>query len=249
MNKSLEYKKYFEGKKVTKQGFGILGRGIGVTKFLLASGAEVLVVDSKPESDFLENIKELESFMIEKNIPKTKVKYSFGPHSKTDFEKCDFVVQASGVPKGNSFLAHAKSLQIPVYQEASLFCEIIGEYNKTLIDKEKIKIVGVTGTRGKTTTTFLIYEMLKDHFGDDRIHIGGNVQGVATLDLLTTIKPGDIIVLELDSWVLQGLGGIKYSPDIAVFTNLMPDHMNYYNGNMSEYLYDKANIFLNQDNS
>ena len=58
-HKQVEYKKYFEGKKITKQGFGILGRGIGVVKFLLESGAQVLVTDTKPESDFLENIKEV----------------------------------------------------------------------------------------------------------------------------------------------------------------------------------------------
>ena len=72
------------------------------------------------------------------------------------------------------------------------------------------------------------------------------MRGLATLPLLKKVKPGDIVILELDSWQLQGFGDAKISPHISVFTNFMRDHMNYYKGDMSKYFSDKANIFKYQ---
>ena len=69
---------------------------------------------------------------------------------------------------------------------------------------------------------------------------------MATLPLLKKVKAGDIVVLELDSWQLQGFGDTRTSPHIAVFTTFMRDHMNYYKGNMQQYFNDKANIFKHQ---
>ena len=66
---------------------------------------------------------------------------------------------------------------------------------------------------------------------------------MATLPLLKKTKVGDIVVLELDSWQLQGFGDAKISPHVAVFTNFLVDHMNYYKGDMGKYFADKANIF------
>lgn len=102
-------------------------------------------------------------------------------------------------------------------------------------------IVGVTGTRGKSTVTHLIYHALKK--AGRRAHLGGNVQGVSTLALLPRVKKGDVCVLELDSWQLQGFGELKISPQIAVFTNLQDDHLLYYQNNREAYFADKANIF------
>ena len=83
---------------------------------------------------------------------------------------------------------------------------------------EDIKVIGVTGTRGKTTTTTLIYEILKSAFGK-KVHLGGNIKGTSALSLLNKIKDGDMVVMELDSWCLHGIGDIKKSPQISVFTN------------------------------
>ena len=78
-----------------------------------------------------------------------------------------------------------------------------------------------------------------------KVVLGGNVRGVSTLALLPEVQSGDIAVLELDSWQLQGFGDLKISPHISIFTNLMPDHQDYYT-NMDEYFADKANIFRYQ---
>jgi UDP-N-acetylmuramoylalanine--D-glutamate ligase len=86
------------------------------------------------------------------------------------------------------------------------------------------------------------------------VHLAGNIQGRSTLALLKFIKPGDLVVLELDSWCLHGMGDIHKSPNVSVFTNLMPDHLNFYLKNskdegeaMEKYFTDKAQIYLNQN--
>ena len=106
-----------------------------------------------------------------------------------------------------------------------------------------VKIVGVTGTRGKSTITHMIYHTLRAN--GHPAHLGGNVRGVSTLALLPQMRSGDVAVLELDSWQLQGFGELQMSPHIAVFSNLMPDHQNYYK-DMEEYFADKANIYKYQ---
>jgi len=241
------YEKYFKGRRITKQGFGILGRGYGVVKFLIDAGADIVVTDMKPREYFTNQIDEIERYIRENKL-NNKIQWIFGEHRMQDFEKenCDFVIQASGVPKNNIYLNNAKEFDIKVYQEGSLFCDIVRDFNNDKVESDKIKIIGITGTRGKTTTTFIIYEILKNYFGIDSVYLGGNVQGVATLELLKKVKQGDFVVMELDSWVLQGFADIKFSPNISVFTNFMPDHMNYYRNDMQDYFMDKAAIFLNQ---
>ena len=107
-----------------------------------------------------------------------------------------------------------------------------------------VQVIGVTGTRGKTTVTSLIYHILKK--AGKKVHLGGNIRGVATLALLPKVKSGDIVVLELSSWQLQGFGESKIAPNISVFTNFLNDHMNYYKNNLKDYFTDKAYIFKYQ---
>jgi UDP-N-acetylmuramoylalanine--D-glutamate ligase len=131
--------------------------------------------------------------------------------------------------------------------DASWFVEITPE----------VKTVAVTGTRGKSTTTYLIYETLKSvektKTVKGKVYLGGNIRGLATLPYLKKVRAGDIMVLELDSWQLQGFGDEKISPNISVFTNLLSDHLNYYlkvsrdeTEAVSRYFLDKANIFSSQ---
>ena len=108
------------------------------------------------------------------------------------------------------------------------------------------RIIGITGTRGKTTTTSLIYEILRASGAPTLI--GGNVAGVETLSLLSQITAETQVVLELSSWQLEGLVPHTISPQVAVMTNVYPDHLNTYNG-MEDYAEAKANIFRYQDAS
>jgi UDP-N-acetylmuramoylalanine--D-glutamate ligase len=120
-----------------------------------------------------------------------------------------------------------------VRMSADLFVEIAG-----------IPVIGVTGTRGKSSVTHMIAAILEA--AGKKVLLGGNVRGVSTLALLGEATPEHIAVLELDSWQLQGFGDARISPRIAVFTTLYSDHLNYYKNNPEQYLADKANIFLYQ---
>lgn len=224
------YLPYFENKKVTVMGLGLLGRGIGDTAFLAQNGAEIIVTDKKTSEQLavsLEALKECRGLA-----------YVLGEHRLEDFENRDFILKSAGVPLDSEYIAHARSNKIPVLMSASLVCDIV---MKELPD---VVIIGVTGTRGKSTTTEMIAHVLREN--GSRVHLGGNIRGVANLPLLDEIEDGDFLVLELDSWQLQGFGDMKISPHIAVFTSFMDDHMNYYKNDKELYFNDKVNVYRNQ---
>ncbi len=226
MNQSENYRDFFEGKKITMLGLGLLGRGVNVAKFLAELGAKLTITDLKTAEVLTPSLKQLSKF---KNI-----RYVLGEHKLEDFRGVDMVIKAAGVPLDSPYIAEARKNKIPIEMDASLFAKFT-----------PATIVGVTGTRGKSTVTHLIEHILNIAY-PKHVFAGGNVRGMATLPLLKKTKVGDIVVLELDSWQLQGFGDAKISPHIAVFTNFMVDHMNYYKGSMSKYFADKANIFKYQ---
>ncbi len=244
MPKRLNYQDYFRGKKITVIGLGLLGRGVGDVKFLAEGGADLIVTDLKSEKELSVSLKKLKPKIY--NLK--PITYHLGKHQLADFRNRDFILKAAGVPLDSPYIAEARKNKVPVEMSTALFARI------ALSEIEGLKIIGVTGTRGKSTTTHLIYEILKAGLNPEgvgrtirgRIVLGGNVKGVSTLALLKKIKSGDVVVLELDSWQLQGFGEAKISPHIAVFTNFLPDHLNYYKGNMKKYYEDKANIFKYQ---
>ena len=217
----------FEGKKITVLGLGLLGRGVGDVEFLAKCGAHVLVTDKKSEKELAESVKKLKQY--------PNVSFRLGGHDEKDFVDCDLVIKGAKTPLDSPYIAAARKAGIPVAMSTALFA-------KYAIQESAI-IVGVTGTRGKSTVTHMIYHCLQ-RAGRHAL-LGGNVRGVSTLAMLPDVKQGDIAVLELDSWQLQGFGDLKISPHISVFTNLMPDHQDYYKS-MDEYFRDKENIFKYQ---
>lgn len=219
------YKQYFAGKKVTLMGLGLLGRGVGDARFLAGCGAELLVTDLKTEAELTDSLVQLKEF--------PHVTYHLGGHRLEDFNGRDLIIKAAGVPLDSPFIAEAHKNKIPVRMSADLFAELGGA-----------AIVGVTGTRGKSTVAHLIAHILKT--AGKQVLLGGNVRGISTLAQLSEVTADTIAVLELDSWQLQGFAEAHLSPHVAVFTTFMPDHMNYYGNSMEKYFADKANIFLNQ---
>ncbi len=216
----------FRGKKITVMGLGLLGRGVGDARYLAECGAELIVTDLKSREELAESIAQLESF--------PNVTFVLGEHRLEDFNSRDMILKAAGVPLDSMYITEAKNHGIPVRMSADLFAEI-----------SNIPVVGVTGTRGKSTVTHMVHAVLKE--AGRSVLLGGNVRGVSTLALLKEVEPESIAVLELDSWQLQGWGEANMSPHIAVFTTLYSDHQNYYKNDPSQYLLDKANIFLYQD--
>lgn len=211
-------------------GLGVLGRGLQVTEFLLECGADITVTDLKRKEDLESSTKKLSG---------KSVKYFLGGHRLEDFEDKDFVVKAAGVPLNSPFIEHAEKNGVKVVMDASLFARLVEDA------RPEITLVGVTGTRGKSMTTALIYYALKKNEGrlGRKIFLGGNMRNTATLPIIKKVQPGDIVVLELDSWQCQGFGTEAISPRVAVFTNLMEDHLNYYKNDRKQYLLDKSNIY------
>jgi UDP-N-acetylmuramoylalanine--D-glutamate ligase len=211
----------FKGKKITLMGLGLLGRGVGDAEFLAACGAELIVTDLKTAAELAPSIERLKAF--------PNIMYHLGEHRLEDFENRDMIIRAPNTPLDSPFIAHARERGIPVEMDASLFAKL-----------SPATIVGITGTRGKSTTTHLIYEMARAA-GKDPV-LGGNERGTATLPMLATTDATSTVILELDSWQLQGFADTKISPHISVWTNFLPDHMNYYKGDMDRYFEDKAAI-------
>lgn len=224
------YAEYFYGKKVTVMGLGLLGRGVGDTHFLAENNAELIVTDMKDQEALAESVKILAGYH--------GIVYHLGAHVPTDFEKRDFILKASGVPLDSPYIAHAKSLGIPVYMSAALVAHIITKVNLG------VTIIGITGTRGKSTVTQMVAHILAS--SGLRVFLGGNIRGIANLPLLKALEEGDYLVLELDSWQLQGFGDLKISPHISIFTSFLDDHLNYYKDNKEAYFNDKANIYRHQ---
>jgi len=213
----------FKNKRILVVGLGLQAGGVGIASFFSKLGSKVKVTDIKTEQELDTSIKDLKQYPIE---------YTLGQHKLEDFINTDYIFKGPGVKWDIPEIIQAQKKGIPIELEASFVVSLLD-----------CKTIGVTGTRGKSTTTHMIYEILKK--SGKNVHIGGNISGVSTINLLNTVKENDIVVLELSSWALSGFHKKKMSPNIAVFTNFYPDHLNYYKS-INEYLYDKKAIYMYQ---
>ncbi len=211
------------GKRVLIMGLGLHGSGIAAARYAAQHGAIVRVTDLRSAEILAPSIQALAGLPIE---------YVLGEHCNQDFLWAEVVIRVPGVRRNSPYLQlareHGASIELEI---AFFFLECPG------------RIIGVTGTRGKTTTATLIYELLRAH-GIPTV-IGGNVAGVETLSLLPQITPETLVVLELSSWQLEGLTPHALSPSVAVMTNIYPDHLDTYQ-DMEEYAAAKATIFRYQ---
>jgi len=222
----MDVRAQLEGKKVTVMRIGLLGRGVGDAAFLARNGAQVLVVDDAPQEVMQASVDALTQY--------ENITFKFGPYDLEDFRHADFILKGAGTPLDAPEILEAQAHGVPVKMSASWFMELSG-----------LSVIGVTGTRGKSTVTHMLHEILKE--AKIPVLLGGNVRGVSTLALLDEATPEHLALFELDSWQCQGFGDEKKSPHLSVFTTFMPDHMNYYHDDMELYLRDKANIFLYQN--
>lgn len=213
----------FKGKKITVMGLGLHGGGTATVAFLSALGAKLVVTDLKTKEELAPSLEKLGNL--------ENVEYVFGQHRVEDFTNVDMVIKNPSVPWTNKHIKLALEKNIPVEMDASLFFQLC-----------KNPIVGITGTKGKTTTSALIFEILKEA-GKNPVRAGSGQ--VAVLDKLKDLKEDSTVVFELSSWRLSALGRIRKSPQVAVLTNIYPDHLNYYK-TMEEYIADKKYIFSNQ---
>ncbi|HPN54967.1 MAG TPA: UDP-N-acetylmuramoyl-L-alanine--D-glutamate ligase [Candidatus Moranbacteria bacterium] len=214
---------FFKNKKITVFGLGLHGGGIGIVKFLASNGAILTVTDIKSREQLAVSLEKLKDF---KNI-----KYVLGQHRVEDFINADMIIKSPPIPWNDKHIQLAIEKKIPIEMDSSLFFKLC-----------KNPIIGVTGTKGKTTVATLIYEILKLS-GKNATKVG--IGQTSVLDKLLALKKDSIPVFELSSWRLSALGREKLCPHIAVVTNIFIDHLNYYK-TMEKYIRDKKYIFENQ---
>jgi UDP-N-acetylmuramoylalanine--D-glutamate ligase len=202
MNRSPVERESFKGKKVTVMGLGLFGGGVGAVRYLASQGADVTVTDLKSAEELSASLK---------RIGKLPVKLKLGKHDKEDFVNVDMLVVSPAVPDDSKFLEIAFKNSIRIDSELSIFFRLC-----------PAPIIGITGSNGKSTTTSLLGEMLKE--AGIKTWVGGNI-GVSLLENLDEIKPDDVVVLEISSFQLEYLARIKMSPHISIVTNIAPNHL------------------------
>jgi UDP-N-acetylmuramoylalanine--D-glutamate ligase len=212
------------GRRVLVMGLGLLGGGVATARYAIAQGAaEVIVTDLRGPEMLAPSMAKLDGLPI---------RYALGYHDTADFERADVVVRNPNVRRDSPYLAAAMAAGRRVEMEIAWFFRACRGH-----------IAGITGTRGKSTTTHLLHHMLT--VAGKQPFLGGNLGNIETLSLLPDITADDWVVLELGNWMLEGLHTIHRSPQLAIFTNLLPDHLNAYDS-MEDYGEAKSSIFRYQ---
>lgn len=213
--------KIFKDKKITIVGLGLHGGGVGIAKFLYKQGAKLLITDLKTKAQLKESLEKL------KNL---KIEFILGRHREQDFKNADLIIKNPDVPSDSRYLKVAQEHNIPIKTDVGIFFDLCNA-----------SIIGITGTKGKSTTASLTYLILKSKY--PKTFLAGNI-GVSPLEILSKVNKSKDpkVVLELSSFELEDL---KQSPHIALVTNLFPDHLNRYK-NFKDYIKAKQAIFKYQ---
>lgn len=216
--KLVEFNNYLRNRKVAVIGLGV--SNIPLLDYLYNLQAKVTVFDDR-------NIEDIPKDIMDK-ITKYTFEFSFGENNLSKLNGFDLIFRSP------SCMPTKKELIKEQERGAIVTSEI-----EMLMEMAPCKIIGVTGSDGKTTTTSLIYEIIKQ--AGYNAYLGGNI-GTPLFTKLKDILPEDIIVLELSSFQLMNM---NISPDIAVITNITPNHLNIHSS-YEEYIEAKKNIFKNQ---
>lgn len=198
-----------------------LGRsGVAAALFLQDHGARVAVSDTKSEGQLQKEI----SILLERGIS-----LETGQHSERTFRDQDLIVVSPGVPSDQPQLQHARALGIPVIGEVELACRFL-----------QGRIIAITGSNGKTTTTTLVGEILSK--SGKKTLVGGNI-GTPVISLAEKSSPEHLVVLEISSFQLETI--VQFRPWIAAILNITPDHLDRHR-TFQAYIDAKARIFENQ---
>jgi UDP-N-acetylmuramoylalanine--D-glutamate ligase len=208
----------FRGRRVTIIGLGKGRTTAGLARFLVGKGANVTIADPKPREELVDGIARLGDVA-------DKVRLILGPSTdETALAEPDFVFVIPGIRPRSPTILRALNRGVPVLTEMALFFRLC-----------PAPIVGITGTKGKTTTTTIVERVLAQ--GSRRVVVGGNI-GTAVIQEVDNLRREDIVVLELSSFQLETLG---HSPHIAVVTNVLEDHIDHH-GTRDAYIAAKKNI-------
>ena len=238
---------YFKDKRVLVMGLGLHGGGRAVAEYCVRQGAEVTVSDLRSAELLEPGLRDLRGLDI---------RYVLGRHDKEDFKQADIVLKNPAVPRNSPYLATAMEHGAMVESDISIFLSTL--YALSLQQKaSKIILIGITGTKGKSSTSSAIHHVLQQRGLSS--YLGGNITVSPLLfleDIHRNIDTGKnlYIILELSSFQIGDLrllleSRLEYAaqiywPDYAILTNIIPDHQDYYSS-MEAYVADKAYLFSN----
>jgi len=224
-------KEAFAGKKVLVMGLGRFGGGVDVAKFAAGAGAKVTVTDTASDERLSDSLNQLKEF--------DDIEYHLGSHCARDFEQADIIVANPAVPTDNEFLEVARRHNKLITSQMNIFFELC-----------PAMIIGITGANGKSTTAALTAHLLKSQSGKNSeskaryedVWLSGNIGNQPLLMIADQIGTDDLVVLELSSFQLEQLAQIQKAPQVALLTNLTPNHLDRY-GTFEAYCRAKENIF------
>lgn len=204
---------------------GFARSGYEAAKFLIQRGNRVIVNDyGKEEKASPLQVEELKNLGVE---------FIFGGHPDGLLDSSfSYLIKNPGIRNDHVYVEKAKELGIPVINEV--------EMAYLLLPKD-VTLIGITGSNGKTTTTTLIYEILKE--SGKRVHLAGNI-GYPLCSFLRQLKPHDIIVMEVSCQQLANTN--LFHPHVGVMTNLSPAHIDFF-GSYEAYKKVKAKLFCHQE--
>lgn len=207
-------------------GLGRFGGGIDVVKFVHKASAEVTVTDLLSKDKLTESINQLKDYQ--------GINFHLGGHQKSDFENADIIIANPAVPHDNEFLQIARKNKKLVTSQIEIFFQLC-----------PAKIIGITGSSGKSTTAALTFHLLRNSISGRKVYLTGNIGNQPMLCLLDKIKPRDLVVMEISSFQLEQLSNIKKAPHISLLTNLAPNHLDRHK-TFENYCSAKENIFKYQ---
>lgn len=202
--------------------YGAGKSGISSVKLLINQSCNIVLFDNNTE--FTINDKKINQY--------SKIKLITGKLKKEDLENIDLLIISPGVPTDIPDIIMAKSKNILIWSEIELAYHF-----------SKGKIIGITGTNGKTTTTSLVGEIIRKH--NENVYVVGNIGNPYT-DIALETNEDSVIVAELSSFQLETI--IEFAPSISAILNISPDHLNRHH-TMEEYIKVKKNIYRKQSSN
>jgi UDP-N-acetylmuramoylalanine--D-glutamate ligase len=207
---------FWNGQKVLI--LGAARQGLALARFLASKDARVTLNDKRSETE-LKSAREA--------LTENSVKWRLGGHPSSLLDDCDLVCLSGGIPLELEIVTEARRRGIKISNDSQIFMEAV-----------PCRVIGITGSAGKTTTTTLVGRMAEvSVVPPARVWVGGNI-GLPLIDHLDSIKPNDTVILELSSFQLELM---MTSPHVAVILNITPNHLDRH-GTMEAYTAAKANL-------
>ncbi len=213
------FKDFVKGKTVALAGVGV--SNLPLVEFFVKLGAKVVCCDRKTEDKFDKKTLEV--------LKKNSTAIYLGEDYLEHFDGCHIILRSPGIRYDRPEFVSAVKKGAVLTGEIELFLSLC-----------PCKTIGITGSDGKTTTTTLIYEILKQ--SGKKCFLGGNI-GAPLLDRIEQISKDDVAIIELSSFQLHNM---RVSPDVAVITNITPNHLDYHT-DYQEYIDAKKNVYVHSD--